>query len=96
MDRFAQPTIADDRRAEALENCERARASANIAVARVIAIGRCMMAVKELADVCSRESANVASGYIVSEQQLDELRAIIGEHIDDAIEHITRDISQEV
>jgi hypothetical protein len=95
MDRFAQPTIADDRRAEALDNCERADALERIARERVACMFAIMQSVRKLAAVARAESEAVSSGYGVSEQQLDELRAIIGEHIDDALEHIIRNIRKE-
>ena len=95
MDRFAQPTIADDRRAARLDSCERADALARISNARSVCLTEIMQSVRKLAAVARVESEAVASGYSVSEQQLDELRAIIGEHVDDAIEHIIRDLNQE-
>lgn len=94
MDRFAQPTIADDRRAEALENCARTAALERISAERLTCMFVIMQSVRKLAAVALAQSKGAGSGYGVSEQQFDELRAIIGEHIDDAIEHITRDLNE--
>jgi len=96
MDRFAQPTIADDRRAEALESCERAHASANIAIARVECIAACMRAMREFAATCRRESEAVASGYGISNEQLREIELQLADVVDDAAYHVNADINQEV
>lgn len=95
MNRFAEPTIAEDRRAERLDTCERADASAAICRARVACLAAMMRAMRDFAGVAARHSAAVAGGHVVSAQQFLEIEAQLADVIDDAVLHIVADINWE-
>lgn len=85
MDRFPGTSIADDRAAEARDECPYLLALENIEAARNKAAERILAAVRELVEATRNEHNEVATGIAIGDNDFNFAVDVINEQLDELI-----------